>query len=80
MALGGQCPSLLIRSLTEAFEQHNITERAVTPLNFDKAEGADEAPDTLLIKSPMGTGKTNALLEYLNSDQVPKDASHRHPS
>jgi len=32
------------------------------------------APDTLLIKLPMGTGKTKALVEYLNSDQVPKDA------
>jgi len=31
------------------------------------------APDTLLIKSPMGTGKTKALVEYLNSDQVLKD-------
>jgi len=43
-------------------------------LNFDKAKGADVAPDTLLIKLPMGTGKTKALVEYLNSDQVPKDA------
>jgi len=31
------------------------------------------APDTLLIKLPMGTGKTKALVNYLNSDQVPKD-------
>jgi len=31
------------------------------------------APDTLLIKLPMGTGKMKALVEYLNSDQVPKD-------
>jgi len=46
----------------------------MTPLNFDKAKGADVAPDTLLIKLPMGTGKTKALVEYLNSDQVPKDA------
>jgi len=46
----------------------------MTPLNFDKAEGADMAPDTLLIKLPMGTSKTKALVEYLNSDQVPKDA------
>jgi len=30
-------------------------------------------PDTLLVKSPMGTGKMKVLVEYLNSDQVPKD-------
>jgi len=52
----------------------NIKSRAMTPLNFDKAKGAAIAPDTLLIKLPMGTGKTKALVNYLNSDQVPKDA------
>jgi len=30
--------------------------------------------DTWLIKSAMATGKTKALLDYLNSNQVPKDA------
>jgi len=43
-------------------------------LNFDKEEGATMAPDTLLVKSPMATRKTKVLVEYLNSDQVPKDA------
>jgi len=43
-------------------------------LNFDKAKGATEAPDTLLIKSAMDTGKTKALVDYLNSNQVSKDA------
>jgi len=60
--------------IPEVFEQHNIHNIAVTPLNFDKAEGATMAPDTLLVKSPMGTGKTKALVEYLNSDKVPEDA------
>jgi len=40
---------------TLVFEQQNINNRAVTPLNFDKAKGAAMAPDTLLIKLPMGT-------------------------
>jgi len=60
--------------IPEVFEQQkNINNRAMTPLNFDKAKGATMAPDTLLVKSPMGTGKKKALVEYLNSDQVPKD-------
>jgi len=46
----------------------------MTPLNFDQAKGAAMAPDTLLIKLPMGTGKTKALMNYLTSDQVPKEA------
>jgi len=60
--------------IPKVFEQQNVTERAVTPLSFEKAEGATEAPDTLLIKSTMGTSKTKALVDYLNSNQVPKDA------
>jgi len=59
--------------IPEAFEKQNINNRAMIPLNFDKAEGATMAPDTLLIKSPMGTTKTKALVNYLNSEQVPKD-------
>jgi len=66
--------SITANEIPEAFEKQDIKSRAMTPLNFDKAEGADMAPDTLLIKSPMGTGKTKALVEYLNRDQVPKDA------
>jgi len=66
--------SITADEIPEAFEKHDINSRAMTPLNFDKAEGADIAPDTLLIKSLMGTGKTKALVEYLNSNQVPKDA------
>jgi len=60
--------------IPEVFEQQNINNRAMTPLNFDKAKGANMAPDTLLIKLPMDTGKTKALVNYLNSDQVPKDS------
>jgi len=41
---------------------------------LNKAEGAAMAPDALLIKSSMATGKTKALLEYLNSNKVPKEA------
>jgi len=66
--------SITADEIPQAFEKRDIKSRAMTPLNFDKAEGANMAPDTLLIKSPMGTGKTKALVEYLNSDQVPKDA------
>jgi len=66
--------SITTDEIPEAFEKQNINNRAMTPLNFDKAKGATMAPDTLLIKSPMGTGKTKALVNYLNSDQVPKDA------
>jgi len=66
--------SITADEIPEAFEKQNINNRAMTPLNFDKAEGAAMAPDTLLIKSPMGTSKTKALVNYLNSDQVPKDA------
>jgi len=66
--------SITADEIPQAFEKQDIKSRAMTPLNFDKAEGADMAPDTLLIKLPMGTGKTKALVEYLNSDQVPKDA------
>jgi len=66
--------SITANEIPQAFEKQDIKSRAMTPLNFDKAKGADMAPDTLLIKSPMGTGKTKALVEYLNSDQVPKDA------
>jgi len=43
------------------------------PKVFEKQNIA-MAPDTLLIKLPMGTGKTKALVNYLNSDQVPKDS------
>jgi len=66
--------SITADEIPEVFEKQNIKNRAMTPLNFDKAEGAAMAPDTLLIKLPMGTGKTKALVNYLNSDQVPKDA------
>jgi len=65
--------SITTDEIPEAFEKQNINNRAMTPLNFDKAKGATMAPDTLLIKLPMGTGKTKALVNYLNSDQVPKD-------
>jgi len=64
--------SITADEIPEAFEKQDI--RSMAPLNFDKAEGANMAPDTLLIKSPMGTGKRKALVEYLNNDQVPKDA------
>jgi len=60
--------------IPSVYKKQNINNRAVTPLNFDKAEGAAMPPDTLLIKSPMGTGKTKAQVDYLNSGQVPKDA------
>jgi len=66
--------SIVADKIPEVFEKHNINNRAVTPLNFDKAEGATMAPDTLLIKSPMVTGKTKAQVEYLISDKVAKDA------
>jgi len=66
--------SITADKIPEAFEKQDIKSRAMTPLNFDRTEGANIAPDTLLIKSPMGTGKTKALVEYLNSNQVPKDA------
>jgi len=66
--------SITADEIPEAFEKQNINNRAVTPLNFDKAKGAAMALDTLLIKLPMGTGKTKALVNYLNSDQVPKDS------
>jgi len=66
--------SITTDEIPEAFEKQDIKSRAMTPLNFDKAKGVDMAPDTLLIKSPMGTSKTKALVEYLNSDQVLKDA------
>jgi len=66
--------SITANKIPQAFEKQDIKSRAMTPLNFDKAKGANMASDTLLIKSPMGTGKTKALVEYLNSDQVPKDA------
>jgi len=59
--------SITTDEIPEAFEKQNIKNRAMTPLNFDKAEGATMAPDTLLIKSPIGTGKTKALVNYLNS-------------
>jgi len=65
--------SITTDKIPEVFEQQNINNKAVTPLKFDKAEGATMALDTLLIKLPMGTGKTKALVNYLNSDQVPKD-------
>jgi len=50
-----QAMSITADEIHEAFERQDIKSRAMTPLNFDKAEGADMAPDTLLIKSPMGT-------------------------
>jgi len=65
--------SITADKIPKAFEQQNINNRAVTPLKFGKAKGV-EAPDTLLIKSPMGTSKTKALVDYLKSDQVAKDA------
>jgi len=53
--LNSSCANGLMRAMLitadkipEVFEQQNVTERAVTPLNFAKAEGATEAPDTLL--------------------------------
>jgi len=60
--------------IPEVFEQQNINNRTTPQINFDKAKGAARPPDTLLIKSPMATGKTKSLLDYLNSNQVPKDA------
>jgi len=66
--------SITTDEIPEAFEQQNINNRAITPLNFDKVKGASMAPDTLLIKLPMGTGKMKALMNNLNSDQVPKDS------
>jgi len=45
--------SITADEIPEAFKQQNINNRAITSLNFDKAEGATMAPDTLLIKSPM---------------------------
>jgi len=53
--------SITADKIPEVFEQRNIKNRAITPLNCDKAKGV-EAPDTLLIKLPMGTGKTKALV------------------
>jgi len=71
--LDSSCANGLRRALSitsdkipEVFEQQNINNRAITPLNFEKAEGATKAPDTLLIKSPMCTGKTKVLVGYLN--------------
>jgi len=61
--------SITADKIPEVFEQQNINNRAVTSLNFDKTKCATMAPDTLLIKSPMGTSKTKALVNYLNSDQ-----------
>jgi len=58
--------SITADEIPEAFENQNINNRAMTPLNFDKAKGATMAPETLLIKLPMGTGKTKALVNYLN--------------
>jgi len=66
--------SITADEIPEAFEKQDIKSRAMTPLNFDRTEGTNMPPDTLLNKSPMGTGKTKVLVEYLNSDQVPKDA------
>jgi len=54
--------SITADKICEVVEQQNVTKRAVTPLNFDKTKGATKAQDTLLIKSPMGTGKTKALV------------------
>jgi len=62
----------LIRSLRSLSSRISTT--AITPLNFEKAEGATMAPDTLLVKLPMGTEKTKALVEYLNSEKIPEDA------
>jgi len=62
--------SIVADKISEVFEQQNINNKAVTPLKFDNAKGATLAPDTLLVKSPMGTGKRKALVEYLNSGQV----------
>jgi len=53
--------SITADKIPEVFEQQNVTKRYVT-LNFDKAKGATEVPDTLLIKLPMGTSKTKALI------------------
>jgi len=42
--------SITADEISEAFENQDIKSRAMTPLNFDKAEGANMAPDTLFIK------------------------------
>jgi len=60
--------------IPDVFEQQNIHNESVTTLNLDKAKDTTMAPDSLLVKSPMGTRKTKALAKYLNSDQVPEDA------
>jgi len=65
---------LTLDEIPKVFEKKTINERAMSPIDFEKDEGALVAPNTLLIKSPMGTGKTKALVDYINSDQVPKDA------
>jgi len=39
--------SITADEIPEVFEQQSINNRAVTPLNFEKAEGAAMAPDTL---------------------------------
>jgi len=44
--------SITADEIHEAFEKQNINKIVMTPLNFDKDEGATMAPDTLLIKSP----------------------------
>jgi len=64
--------SITADKIPEVFEQQNINNKTINPLNFDKAKGATMAPDILFVKSPMGTGKKKALVEYLNSDQVPR--------
>jgi len=66
--------SIFVDKIPEVFEQQNINKKDVPALNFDKDKGANIAPDTLLVKLPMATGKTKVLVEYLNSNQVPKDA------
>jgi len=65
--------SITAEKIPGVFEKQNFN-KAVTPRNFDKAKGPTMAPDTLLIKLPMGTGKTKALVDYLNSGQLAKDA------
>jgi len=37
--------SITTDEITKAFEKQNINNRAMTPLNFDQAEGATMAPD-----------------------------------
>jgi len=59
--------------IPEIFERCTINERKMESINFDKSPGAAAPPDTLLIRSMMGTAKTKCLVDYLHGNQVPKD-------